>query len=196
MSGITKYIPITESEYKKYREEQQNRVKLAQDELARPNAIVTLANAQDEKAHTLFNDTGNAELQELRYKQLFNIVNELKNQIEKQTKFISSSSLHKPLQKIKSNSEHSKAERLFESLDKPIVELKKKNSVDFSTLKRRKKYNSKKKNSSNVSFNAPGNKTRKSVIGFAPKSKKKDNVKLGEEILNDTKKFRKFINAL
>ena len=74
-SGFTKYISIIEREYQKFREEQQKQAILTQEELARPSVILPLANAQNEK--TLFAPSKNPDLQEQRYKQLFNIIQEL-----------------------------------------------------------------------------------------------------------------------
>ena len=82
MKLFTKYIPVNEAEYLKFKEHQNRQARATQEELGRAAAVVPLSNAQNEKSQVLFTPTTNVELQEKRYTQLFNIVNDLKKQVE------------------------------------------------------------------------------------------------------------------
>ena len=62
--GFTKYIPVNEAEHQKFREIQNKQVKLTREELERPSALTPLAETQNEKAHTLFKQLDNPDLQE------------------------------------------------------------------------------------------------------------------------------------
>ena len=81
MSGFSKYIPITEDEYKKFKKQQHEQILQTQQELQQTPPIVTLSSVQNDKAHELFKSSDNLELQEKRFKQLVHMVNELKRQI-------------------------------------------------------------------------------------------------------------------
>ena len=81
-TGFTKYIPITEAEYQKFRELQNKETKLVQEEIERPPAVIPLVETQKEKTQTIFTPSNNPELQEQRYMHLVNIMNELKRQVE------------------------------------------------------------------------------------------------------------------
>ena len=81
-SGFTKYIPITETEYQKFREYKQKQAKLVQEELARPAAVLPLVEAKNEMTRTLFEKSNTPDIQEQRYKELFNIITDLKRQVE------------------------------------------------------------------------------------------------------------------
>ena len=83
-TGFTKYIPISEAEYQKFREVQNKQAKLAREELERPSALAPLVETQNEKAHTLFKQSDNPDLQEQRYMHLVNILNVLKRQVKQQ----------------------------------------------------------------------------------------------------------------
>ena len=82
--GFTKYMSVSEAEYQKFREVQNKQAKLTRKELDRPSALTPLVKTQNEKAHTLFKQSDNPDLQEQRYTHLVNILNELKRQVEQQ----------------------------------------------------------------------------------------------------------------
>ena len=79
MSGFTKYVPVTEDEYKRFKQQQQ--VLQTQQELHQPAPLTTLATAQNDKERELFSHSSNPELQEKRFKQLVHMINALKRQI-------------------------------------------------------------------------------------------------------------------
>ena len=83
-TGFTKYIPVSEAEYQKFREVQNKQAKLTREELDRPSALTPLVETLNEKAHTLFHQSDNPDLQEQCYTHLVNILNELKRQVEQQ----------------------------------------------------------------------------------------------------------------
>ena len=83
-TGFTKYIPITEAEYQKFRELQNKEAKLVREEIERPPAVIPLVETQKEKTQTMFTPSNNPELQEQRYMHLVNIMNDLKRQVEQQ----------------------------------------------------------------------------------------------------------------
>ena len=83
-TGFTKYIPVSEAEYQKFREVQNKQAKLTHEELDRPSALTPLVETQNEKVRTLFHQSDNPDLQEQRYTHLVNILNELKRQVEQQ----------------------------------------------------------------------------------------------------------------
>ena len=85
MSGITKYIPVSESEFRKLKELENKEAILTQQELQRPDAIVPLAAAQKAKTQVLFENSSTPDLQEQRFTQLFHIVNDLKRKVEEQS---------------------------------------------------------------------------------------------------------------
>ena len=83
-TGFTKYIPITEAEYQKFRELQNKEAKLVREEIGRPPAVIPLVETQKAKTQTMFTPSNNPELQEQRYMHLVNIMNDLKRQVEQQ----------------------------------------------------------------------------------------------------------------
>ena len=83
-TGFTKYIPVSEAEYQKFREVQNKQAKLTREELNRPSALTPLVETQNDKVRTLFQHSDNPDLQEQRYTHLVNILNELKRQVEQQ----------------------------------------------------------------------------------------------------------------
>ena len=85
MSGFSKYIPVTEEEYKRFKQEQQKQILLTQQELQQSPSEVTLSSTQNEKTRKLFEPTSNSDLQEKRFKELVHMVNELKRQITTST---------------------------------------------------------------------------------------------------------------
>ena len=87
MPNFTKYIPLTEAEYRKFKEKQDKEIIQTQQELQRPIGIEPLSTAQNEKIETLFSKTPEADdTREQRYAQLFHIVNELKRKVDAQIK--------------------------------------------------------------------------------------------------------------
>ena len=86
MASFTKYIPLTEDQYQKYKLEQDAQLQQSQQNLLHPTAVHSLSTAQDEQIKTLFENSNRPEHQEQRFKQLFHIVNELKNKVESQMK--------------------------------------------------------------------------------------------------------------
>ena len=63
-TGFTKHIPVSEAEYQKFREVQNKKAKLTREELDRPSALTSLVETQNEKAHKLFKQSDNPDLQE------------------------------------------------------------------------------------------------------------------------------------
>ena len=62
--GFTKYIPVSEAEYQKFREVQNKQAKLTREELDRPSALTPLVETQNDKVRTLFQHSDNPDLQE------------------------------------------------------------------------------------------------------------------------------------
>ena len=91
MSGFSKYFPITEDEYKKFKKQQHEQILQTQQELQQTPPVVALSSAQNDKTHELFKSSDNLELQEKRFKQLVHMVNELKRQIAEPTLQVKSS---------------------------------------------------------------------------------------------------------
>jgi hypothetical protein len=83
-TGFTTYVPISETEYGKFRELKNKEAKLVKDEINRPAPLLPLVEANNEKDQVLFSSSGNAEQQEQRYLQLLNIVTGLKKKLEQQ----------------------------------------------------------------------------------------------------------------
>jgi hypothetical protein len=81
-SGFSKQIPITEEQYHAFKDQQRKEAKHAEEELARPDELLPLVAAQNEKAKTLFTSTKNPELQEQRLAHLTSIINNLKQKID------------------------------------------------------------------------------------------------------------------
>ena len=83
-TGFTNYVPISETEYGKFRELKNKEANLVKDEINRPAPLLPLAEARNEKDQVLFAPSNNPERQEQRYLQLLNIVTELKKKLEQQ----------------------------------------------------------------------------------------------------------------
>ena len=81
MSGFSKYIPVPEDEYRKFKKQQQEQIQQTQQELQQPATVAALSTAQHEKDRELFTPTTNPEMQEKRYRELVHMINELKRQI-------------------------------------------------------------------------------------------------------------------
>ena len=84
-NSFTKYIPISEEDYHKFREAQNQQAKLSNDELTRPVALNHLVQVQDEKTHELLAPTDlPADVVEKRLIELRLKINNLQRQVENQ----------------------------------------------------------------------------------------------------------------
>ena len=81
MKGFSKYVPVTEEEYKRFKQQQQQQVLQTQQELQQPAPLSTLTTVQNQKDRELFLTAANPELQARRFKQLVHMINALKKQI-------------------------------------------------------------------------------------------------------------------
>lgn len=79
-----KMIPITEDEFRRFKEQERKELKQAGEDFARPAALHPLVSAQNEKTRTLFEPTSNPELQEKRFAHLTSVINGLKRKVEEQ----------------------------------------------------------------------------------------------------------------
>ena len=78
---FTKFIPLSEAEYREYLDAKNKHIKSVQQELARPAVAEPLVLKYDEKQRVLFNPTSNPELQEKRFNELTHILNNLKKDV-------------------------------------------------------------------------------------------------------------------
>jgi hypothetical protein len=81
---FVKHYPITEAEFREYKELQRKSAKNLQEEIARPDAVLPLDSAQREKEHILFTPSNDPELQKQSFTHFLTIVDKLKKKVEEQ----------------------------------------------------------------------------------------------------------------
>jgi len=78
---FTKYVPLTEAEFRNYQETQNKHIRNVREEIERPPAVAPLVQAVDEKQQLLFNSTLPPELKEKLYQELTHIIDGLKQKL-------------------------------------------------------------------------------------------------------------------
>ena len=180
-TGFTKYIPVSEAEYQKFREVQNKQAKLTREELNRPSALTPLVETQNDKVRTLFHQSDNPDLQEQRYTHLVNILNELKRQVEQQNQpQMHQASMPPKFQQQPQLQQQIQVQRA--QLQQPQKRKKSKKIKGFVLVEKRKRDN-----------------VHKIKDTMKPKRRKlKMHLRSadGEKILTDSRVFRQFMNSM
>jgi len=118
-TGFSKFIPITEEQYRDFKEHQNNEAKIAEQELTRPAEMLPLVAAQNEKTRTLFTQSNSPELQEQQLAHLTTIINDLRQKVVSQQEKTITPPLSDPI-KLFSGNRQKNAESLLSALGDDI----------------------------------------------------------------------------
>jgi hypothetical protein len=80
-SEPTKYIPLSEEEYREFKEYKYGQAKRIQASIDKPPIMAPLSHAEDQKIHTLFDPTSNPELQEKRFNDLWHSIADMRKKL-------------------------------------------------------------------------------------------------------------------
>lgn len=130
LSEPTKYIPLSEEEYREFKEYKRGQAKRIQEGINNPPILAPLSHAEDQKIHTLFTPASNPELQEKRFNDLWHSISEMRKKLSSNAAKTSPQStldpkrenLHNPIgdtfnpSLLQGRNAKSRAERLLETL--------------------------------------------------------------------------------